>query len=194
MPRLSQTLNKSGESANTKTATTAKSLECSPHVAENRLETRHRRLLFSSHQRLGITFRQKNTPPPGSLWLLTGIQTWIPFRGTQTLGSESRPGCPLKATEALVRVHYAALPATPQAELGLGGAGGAAIAAVSVSGGAALDALAAIGGGIGGGGPHIARFICSAMLCLTSVGATVGRATRTLDHGHMKKSVPMGYT
>jgi len=67
-----------GETANTKTATTAKSLECSPQVAENRPETRCWRWLFSSHQRLGITFRQKNRPPPGSRWLLKGIQAWIP--------------------------------------------------------------------------------------------------------------------
>ena len=92
---------------------------------------------------------------------------------------------PFKTTEALVRVYYAALPATPQAELGLGGAGGAAIAAVSVSGraaGPAVTALGAIIGGIAGGGPHIARFICSATLCLTSMASTVGRAARTLDH------------
>ena len=138
--------------------------------------------LCSCHQRLGITCRQKNRPAPGSWWLLQGIQAWRPFRATQFLGREARPGCPLEATEALVRVYYAALPATLHAELGLGGA---AIAAVSVSGrgtGPLVSAVGATIGGIPGGGPHIARFICSATLCRTCKDWSVGGAARTLDH------------
>ena len=93
-----------------------------------------------------------------------------------------------------MRVHFAALPATSHAELGFGGAGGAAIAAVAVAGGAGGAAIAAVadGGGAGGGGPQHTRFIFSAMLCLLSSGAALGTA-RTLDHGHINSSVPMGY-
>ena len=83
-----------------------------------------------------------------------------------------------------VRVHFAALPAERYAELGLGG--GAAI-------GRAVGFSVNGSGGGAGGGPQHSRFIFSTMLCLTSSGAAVGRAARTLDHGHFNSSVPMGY-
>ena len=82
-----------------------------------------------------------------------------------------------------MRVHFAALPATSKADDGFGGA---AIAAAGRAAGFSD------GGGAGGGGPQHTRFIFSAMLCLLSSGAALGTA-RTLDHGHINSSVPMGY-
>ena len=118
-----------------------------------------------------------------------------------------------------MRVHFAALPVKSKIDDGFGGAAIAAAGHAAAqlwarlcSGlasamsspllcaalGSPLLCLCAelagcVAGGIGGGGPHITRFICSATLSLTSAGAAVGRAARTLDHGHINSSVPMGY-
>ncbi len=81
-----------------------------------------------------------------------------------------------------MRVHFAALPAKSKADDGFGGA---AIAAAG-------SGVGCVAGGAGGGGPHITRFIVSAMLCLLTCGAALGTA-RTLDHGQINSSVPMGY-
>ena len=80
-----------------------------------------------------------------------------------------------------MRVYYAALPAKYGDVLGLGRLCGGAIGSTKPPG-PAIVANAAPGGGTGGGGPHMERFICSAMLCLIILFSAGDRVGGTSDY------------
>ena len=80
-----------------------------------------------------------------------------------------------------MRVYYAALPAKYGAVLGLGRLCGGAIGSTSPSG-PTIVANGAPSAGTGGGGPHMERFICSAMLCLSKLLSAGDRVGGTSDY------------